>query len=81
VNALIVWWCSVKPKAKWLILWSFIYFNIAVLLMFLDLFNWNWLVQMVWVFISSIPLWNKRLATWLNMNPKLSDWFKRKLTK
>lgn len=81
MNALIIWWCSVKPKAKWLIMWSILYLHVAVLLLFLDLFDWNWLVQMVWVFISSIPLWNKRLATWLNMNPKLTDWFKRKLTK
>lgn len=81
MDAFIIWWCSVKPKAKWLIVWSFLYFNVAMLLLMLGLFDWNPLVQIVWVFISSIPLWNKRLATWLDMNPRLSDWFKRKSSK
>lgn len=37
------------------------------------------LIQMVWVFISSMPLWNRKLAVWLQMRPKITDWFKTKL--
>ena len=79
MDRLLIWWCRTKPKAKWLIVWAFLYFNVCMLLLFLGLFNdWNWLNQIVWLFISSIPLWNKRLATWLKMTPRIADWFHRK---
>lgn len=80
MNAFLAWWCTVKPKAKWLIVWAAIYFITCLILLAAGLFkDWNWLNQMLWLFISSIPLWNNRLALWLDMKPRLSDWFKRKL--
>ncbi|MNQ20287.1 hypothetical protein D3C85_333720 [compost metagenome] len=80
MNALLIWWCSVTPKAKWLIVWSTIY-AIASLGTLIVTGNIDYLMymQVVWVFISAMPLWYRPLANWLQMRPKITDWFKRKL--
>lgn len=80
MTELLHWWCRVAPKAKWLIFWAALY-SIAWIALLIVGKTDEYLtpVQMVWVFISSIPLWNKRLADWLGMRPKLSQWIANKL--
>ena len=63
----LIWWCSVQPKAKWLIVTSTIYATIALGSLALGKFDWLLLIQLVWVVIASMPLWFKPLAVWLDM--------------
>lgn len=80
MDALIAWWCTVTPKAKWLIVWSCVY-TVASIILFLTTGSLDLLIliQIPWILISALPLVNRRLAVWLQMRPKVLDWFKIKL--
>lgn len=82
MDAIIIWWMSVRPRAKWLIVTATIYW-LATFIVYLFTRKADHLMtmQMVWVFVAAIPLWHPRLAKWLDMRPLLLDWFKRKLNK
>jgi uncharacterized membrane protein len=63
----LIWWCSVLPKAKWLIVTTTIYAVIALASLAMGMFDVLTLIQIVWIAITSLPLWFKPLADWLDM--------------
>lgn len=82
MDAIIIWWMTVRPRAKWLIVTATIYW-LATFVVYLITGKADYLLhmQIVWVIVAATPLWHKRLADWLDMRPLLRDWILTKLKK
>ena len=61
-----------KRSLGYYIFWtSFIYFWVSMYNLFINRFTDSLFIQIVWLFILSLPLWFKPLARFLNTNTLL----------
>ena len=56
-----------RSGGYWLFWWSFVYFAVGMLDLFLFRVDWFLLIQLVWLTVIALPLIIKPLARWLNM--------------
>jgi hypothetical protein len=66
-----------RSGAHWLFWWSFVYFIVGMLGLFVFKVDFFPLTQILWLSIIALPLTYNPLARWLNMKENtMFDWFK-----